>query len=119
MLLIVDPDPAWRELLADFFGLHSMETLHAPSGEEAIRALSSGPDLIILNLALPDIRGIELVRKIHGLSSGAAPPVLALGGTTLSSAEETLLSGRLKKPVNLEELLSRVKDRLKSVALPE
>lgn len=87
----------------------------AASGEEALTKLQGGvkPDLIITDLNMPGMNGIELIKKIRALPAFKFVPILFL--TTESQQEKRAeakaagASGWLVKPVNGDELLNTIK----------
>lgn len=87
----------------------------AASGEEALTKLQGGvkPDLIITDLNMPGMNGIELIKKVRALPSFKFVPILFL--TTESQQEKRAeakaagASGWLVKPVNGDELLNTIK----------
>ena len=107
-LLIVDSDPSWRELLGDFFQMNSFHVTLAGSGTDALRALSSNPDLILLDLALPEMNGVALIREIHRRIEGNTPPILICGNGKVPSDLSPLVRSHIPKPSSLELLLSEV-----------
>ena len=66
LLLVIDHDPASRKFLADRLGLHDYSVLTAPSGKEGlITAWQHLPQVIIIDPALPDIDGLELITRLR------------------------------------------------------
>ena len=65
-VLVVDDEPPIRKLLRMGLTTQGFQMLEAPDGRTALELLSRGPDLIILDLALPDIGGLDLLQKIRG-----------------------------------------------------
>ncbi|SDK15207.1 response regulator transcription factor [Streptomyces indicus] len=116
-LLVVEDDPTLRELLSASLRLAGF-TVHAvTTGAEALDAVRQGPpDLIVLDVMLPDFDGFEVVRRLRNdtaLSPSGPPPVLFL---TARDAAEDRISGLtaggddyVTKPFNLEELILRIR----------
>src|SRR5512132_4430384 len=74
-LLIVEDDPPIRRLLRTTLGAHDYRTLEAATGAEALSALRHyRPDLVLLDLGLPDMDGLALIAKIR--ESGPVPIVV-------------------------------------------
>ena len=63
-ILVVDDEPPIRKLLRMGLSAHGYEVLDAPNGKIALELLAKKPDLVILDLGLPDIDGLELLRRI-------------------------------------------------------
>ncbi len=118
-ILVVDDDEATRRLL-DLFLLESgeHEVLHAGVAQEALANLETGsPDLLVLDMRLPDMGGVELLQHIR--RGGYAGPVLAL---TASSSRDPILDALraepdspsiLLKPFDVDELAERVEALLR------
>lgn len=110
--LIIDDDPNARAALAELVEDEGFSTATAGSVEEARERLSPAPDVILLDLILPDGNGMELLRS---LPAGANTEVIVVTGhATLESSIEAIRRGAtdyLLKPVNIAHLrgvLSRV-----------
>ena len=70
LILVVEDDAAVRNLIATTLDTHDYRYHTAPSGEAAIlEAASHNPDVVLLDLGLPDIDGIEIIRKIRTWSN--------------------------------------------------
>ena len=64
-LLIVDDEPGIRMLLKDYFEMTGYETWTAENGREAVELAKKQPDLILLDINLPDLDGMSVCRKIR------------------------------------------------------
>ncbi len=115
-VLIVDDDPELRrflagELQADGYGVES-----AGTGQEALTRIRGGEwDLVLLDWTLPDFSGVEVCRRMR--ASGLDTPVLMVTARdAVSERVEALDAGAddyLTKPFSIEELLARVRARLR------
>jgi len=117
-ILVVDDDPEIRDLLARFLDKHGMETVTAPDGEKALRALKDrNPDLVVLDLMLPGDDGFEICRKVRQVST---VPVIML--TALAEDTDRIVGLELgaddyvTKPFNPRELLARIRAVLRRAA---
>ncbi len=116
-ILIVDDDAALRESLADQLGLYEeFEAIHVGFGAEGLEAAkTSAPDLIILDVGLPDLDGREVCRLMR--RNGIKVPVVMLTGA--DSESDTILgldSGAndyVAKPFRLGVLLARIRAQLR------
>ena len=80
-LLIVDDDPLQREVLGQLLEESSVELMFAASGTEALRvAHRRPPDLVLMDVNLPDMDGIETMRRLHGTRYGRRTPVIMITG---------------------------------------
>ena len=114
-ILVVEDDPAVRNLVTTALGLHGYDVERAETGELAVmEAASRNPDLIMLDLGLPDIDGVEVISKIRGWS---AVPIIVISARTEDSDKIGALDAGaddyLTKPFSVEELLARVRASLR------
>ena len=114
-ILVVEDDPAVRNLVTTALGLHGYDVEKAETGELAVmEAASRNPDLIMLDLGLPDIDGVEVISKIRGWS---AVPIIVISARTEDSDKIGALDAGaddyLTKPFSVEELLARVRASLR------
>ena len=113
-LLIADDEPDIVDTLARCFASRGYEILRASSGEEAVRQAGRAPDLILLDVNMPDLDGLEVCRRIRGHVSC---PIIFL---TARVEEADKLRGfaaggddYVVKPFNPLELTARVKSQLR------
>src|SRR6266513_430220 len=110
-VLVVDDDSALIRTLADILRVHGYSPTTAGSGEEGLKlAEDHPPALAVVDLRLPDMDGIELVSRLHELSS-LTEIVFLTGNASLDSALEALRQNSvdyLLKPVKVEKLLQVV-----------
>ena len=114
-ILVVEDDPAVRNLVTTALGLHGYDVEKAETGELAImEAASRNPDLIMLDLGLPDIDGVEVIAKVRGWS---AVPIIVISARIEDSDKIGALDAGaddyLTKPFSVEELLARVRASLR------
>ncbi|WP_327085248.1 response regulator transcription factor [Nonomuraea sp. NBC_01738] len=118
-LLVVDDEPNIRELLSASLRIAGFEVLVAADGREALQvAEASAPDLVVLDVMLPDLDGLDVARRLR--ESGRNVPVLF--ATARDAAEDKLAGLALgddyvTKPFSLEELLARIRAVLRRTAL--
>jgi two-component system OmpR family response regulator len=110
-LLVVDDEPGITEMLATTLGLAGYQVHTAATGREALKqVMAAPPDLVILDVMLPDIDGFEVCRRITELPD--APPVLLL--TARDSVLDKVIGlttgadDYLTKPFSIPEVLARV-----------
>ena len=122
-VLVVDDDPDTVERAAEVLSIHGFRVLTAPSGEEAFRlAVTTSPDVVLSDLAMPRVDGYELARRLSVLSG--KPPVLVAvtGRATERDRRRSAEAGfdmHLTKPVDpaiLVGLVKRLRDSLAGVA---
>jgi len=121
-LLVVDDTPANVKLLADLLTVKGYAVVTAASGKEALAAVErERPDLVLLDVVMPEMSGYEVCRKLREDPATATLPVVMV--TALDPAQERvkgLEAGAddfLSKPINQPELLARVRSLLRIKAL--
>lgn len=120
-ILIIEDEPPIRKLLSIALGSRGYKTVDAESGREGIRlATSVKPELIILDLGLPDIDGKEVVRTIREWSQ---VPIIACtvrnDDAEVIAALEMGTDDYITKPFNPDVLLARVQTNLRKSATHE
>jgi len=117
-ILVVDDEPANRKILARLLGSEFDVTL-ADCGENALEQLAHGvPDLVILDVMMPDINGYEVCRQLRAEPRLEAVPVLFLSAR--SSVEEVIAGysaggdDYVTKPFSHDVLLRKVRKRMES-----
>ena len=103
-VLIVDDNEHLREILASILRHSGYDILEASTGDEAIRqALNAKPQLILLDLDLPDIRGIDVAKKIKATAGASHIPIVACSASSgWEWRDEALRAGMaeyLQKPI--------------------
>jgi CheY-like chemotaxis protein len=108
-ILIVEDHPLMGELLTDLLKMYDHAS-HAPSGKEALKQIEQQtPDIILLDLTLPDVSGLELTRIIRRNKKTKSTPILAMSGHP--SNRECLEAGCndfIRKPFSTEDLLDHL-----------
>ena len=120
-ILVVDDDPRITDLLRRILAFEGYSVSVAPSGDEALRkALERPPDLMVLDIMLPGVDGLEVARRLR--AAGDSVPILMLTARdAVPNRVEGLEAGAddyLVKPFAPEELVARVKALLRR-SLPE
>ncbi len=106
-VLVVDDEPTVRALICAGLESADLQVIAVADGNSALASLNDAvPDLILLDLGLPGMNGVEVMDRLRSMPATAAVPVPLLTG--LAPAEETCADGVVQKPFNLEALRSRV-----------
>ena len=117
-ILVVDDQFGVRRMLVDAFRVDQHEVEMAENGTEALRLfISFEPDLILLDMKMPGMNGIETLEQIRGLGSQVAVILVTGYGDDVHSMEQAKglgILGYLAKPFDLFELRERVKAILNS-----
>jgi two-component system, OmpR family, KDP operon response regulator KdpE len=114
-VLVVDDEPPIRKLVRMGLSVHGYETLEAPSAKAALELLATPPDLIILDLGLPDMQGHDLLRTIRARNESIPIIVLSSRGDEAGKVQALDLGADdyVTKPFGMEELLARMRAALR------
>jgi two-component system KDP operon response regulator KdpE len=114
-VLVVDDEPPIRKLLRMGLSTQGYEILDAPSGKVALELIAQKPDLIILDLGLPDVDGLELLRQLRQEREGVAIVVLSSRGEEAAKVQALDLGADdyVTKPFGMDELLARIRAALR------
>jgi two-component system KDP operon response regulator KdpE len=110
-VLVVDDDPAIQRTLAIGLRARGYDVLPARDGRTAVEAVQEdGPDVVLLDLGLPDLSGVEVLRKVREYSQ---VPVIVLsarhGSDDKVEALDVGADDYVTKPFGMDELLARVR----------
>lgn len=111
LILVVEDDAPIKNLITTTLKTHEYKFLTAQNGETAIREITShSPDIILLDLGLPDMDGVDLIKKVRTWSN---VPIIVISARSEDADKiEALDAGAddyLTKPFSVEELLARVR----------
>ena len=114
-VLIVEDNEKNMKLFRDVLQATGYSTLEATTGEEAIElSLSQAPALVLMDVQLPGIDGVEALERLRQNERTASIPVLALTAQAMSGDRERFLEagfdGYLAKPVDVRELIETVRE---------
>ncbi len=114
-VLVVDDEPPIRKLLRMGLTAQGYQTLEAPNGKAALELLSQAPDLIILDLGLPDTQGHDLLRTIRARNESVPIVVLSSRGDEAGKVQALDLGADdyITKPFGMDELLARMRAALR------
>jgi two-component system, OmpR family, KDP operon response regulator KdpE len=114
-VLVVDDEPPIRKLLRMGLATANYAILEAPNGKSALSLLEEGPDLVILDLGLPDIDGHELLRTIRSRNERVPIVVLSSRGDEAGKvrALDFGADDYVTKPFGMDELLARLRAALR------
>jgi two-component system KDP operon response regulator KdpE len=114
-VLVVDDEPPIRKLLRMGLATQGYETIEAPTGMAALDRMAQNPDIIILDLGLPDIQGHDLLRMMRARNEKVPIVVLSSRGDEVGKVEALDLGADdyVTKPFGMEELLARMRAALR------
>ena len=112
LILVVEDDTSVRNLITTTLKTHEYRYLTAPDGQSAILETSShNPDIVLLDLGLPDIDGVEIIKKIRTWSN---MPIIVISArsedTDKIDALDAGADDYLTKPFHLDELSARIRN---------
>jgi two-component system, OmpR family, KDP operon response regulator KdpE len=114
-ILVVDDEPPIRKLLRMGLTSQGYAVVDAPNGKAALEQLAEKPDLVILDLGLPDVDGLELLRRIR--TSHESLPIVVLSSRGDEAGKVAALDlgadDYVTKPFGMDELLARMRAALR------
>jgi two-component system KDP operon response regulator KdpE len=119
-ILVVEDEPQLRQALAINLRARRYDVQAVPDGGSALHAASAGLiDLVILDLGLPDMDGVEVVRGLRGWST---VPIIVLSARDAQAAKVSALDAGaddyVTKPFGMDELLARIRAALRRAVPP-
>jgi two-component system cell cycle response regulator DivK len=113
-ILIVEDNEKNMKLARDVLQSKGYVTLEAVTGEDGVRiAVENKPDLVLMDIQLPGINGIEALRRVRADPECARIPIVAFTASVMSTDRSQIteagFDGFIGKPINLKEFLETVK----------
>ena len=118
-VLVIDDDPVILELMEAVLRPEGFEVLKAKDGRHGLQiARERNPDLVVLDLLMPEMNGFEVVDEMHGSPETASIPIVVLTNKSLSREEKDRLNGRIiairqKGEFHREDFVAQVRSLLK------
>ncbi len=118
LILIVDDNDNNRKLARDVLGFAGFRTIEATGGLEGVAlAMEHKPDLVLMDIRMPDLSGVEALKLLREDSRTAGIPIVALTSSTMSGDEDRFLAegfdGYLAKPISVREFPDQVRGFLR------
>jgi two-component system cell cycle response regulator DivK len=118
-ILIVEDNEKNMKLVRDILRHNGHATIEAPTGGEGVRLASEKkPDLILMDIQLPDIDGIEALRRIREDPALDAVAVIAVSASVMPDDQQKIVTSGfdafVTKPINLKQFVETVKRFLES-----
>ncbi len=119
LILVVEDDVPVRNLMSTTLKTHEYKYLTAPTGREAVLLASShNPDVVFLDLGLPDLDGVEVIRQIRSWSN---MPIIVISARSEDEDKIAALDAGaddyLTKPFSVEELLARLRATIRRLSV--
>ena len=113
-ILIVEDNEKNMKLVRDILRHNGHATIEATTGDEGVRlAIEKKPDLILMDIQLPDIDGIEALSRIRKDASLDAVAVIAVSASVMPDDQQKIVTSGfdafVTKPINLKQFLETVK----------
>ncbi|MGA7450422.1 MAG: response regulator transcription factor [Rhodoplanes sp.] len=114
-VLVIDDEPPIRKLLRMGLSTQGYAVLEAPNGKTALDLLAEAPGLVILDLGLPDMAGLDLLSTIRARNDSVPIVVLSSRGDEAGKVQALDLGADdyVTKPFGMEELLARMRTALR------
>ncbi len=117
MILIVEDDEKSRRLMRDVLEHQGYDVMETDQGEIAIELIRKlHPSLVLMDIHLPGISGLDAIREIRGDATIAATPVVAVTASVMGNARDKIrdagFDGFEPKPLNLREFLGTIRKLL-------
>jgi two-component system, OmpR family, KDP operon response regulator KdpE len=115
-VLVVDDEPAIRRFLRTSLSAQGYQVSEAANGADALESAGRAPvDILLLDLGLPDIDGIDIIKHVRG--QGSAIPIIVLSSRTDETNKVKALDlgadDYVTKPFGIDELLARIRAALR------
>jgi CheY-like chemotaxis protein len=117
LILIVEDNEKNRKLARDILQFHGYRTVEADSGEEGVRlAFETPPSLILMDIQLGRMNGIEALQILRGDDRTRAVPVIAVTASAMSQDRQVIMAagfdGYQPKPIDITAFLAAVRETL-------
>jgi len=119
LILIVEDNEKNLKLARDVLKFHGFRTIEAPDGETGVRLAGEQlPQLILMDIQLPGIDGIETLRRIRSVDATKGIPAVALTASVMSGDRERFdqagFDGFISKPIDVKAFPSQVRGYLEA-----
>jgi CheY-like chemotaxis protein len=117
LILIVEDDDKSRKLVRDLLAYDGYETIEAVNGLDVVRlARERSPALVLMDIQLPDISGIEARERIGAEAGTRHIPVIAVTASVMPEHRQRVVDaafdGYQRKPINMKELMAAVRQTI-------
>jgi len=112
-ILVVDDEPDVREFLSDYLGDNGFYVRTAEDGTQALKLIETDiPDLILLDLMMPEETGTGLYRKLHDKKAYREIPVIVISGAAGRDVAVSKSVPVFDKPIDKEALLAKIQETI-------
>jgi len=118
-ILVIEDNENNLYLIRFILENNGFEVLEARDGSEGLElAIQKSPDLIMVDIQLPDISGLEVTKRIRASEFGASIPIVAITSYAMAGDKENALSagcsGYIEKPIDPENIIAEINNYLSS-----
>ena len=118
LILIVEDNEKNMKLVRDILQAKGYETMEAVNAEDGIKlALERVPDLVLMDIQLPGMNGMEALKVLRAEQTTAHVPVVAITASVMTQDRQQIMdtgfNGFIEKPINLRDFLATVQASLK------
>ena len=119
LILIIEDNEKNMKLVRDVLQVKGYETLEAGTAEDGIRlALERNPDLVLMDIQLPGMNGIDALAVLRGNPATVRIPVVAVTASVMQQDRKQIteagFDGYIGKPINLREFLETVRSMVET-----
>ena len=117
LILVIEDNDSSRKLVRDVLKFRGYEIVEAETGEDGVRmAQERPPHLVLMDIRLPGIDGIEALRQLRALAVTREIPVLAMTASVMTEHRQKIMDagfdGFQSKPINVKEFVAAVEQLL-------
>ena len=114
LILIVDDNELNLKLLRDVLQLEGYRTVEAATAGSALeRAVAEPPDLVLMDVGLPDLSGVDALHRLRAAPATRTIPVLAVTASAMAGDRERLIAAGfddyVPKPIRVRDMMARVR----------
>lgn len=120
MVLVVEDNPNNMKLITLVLKKHGYETIEAVSGEDGVeKAATENPDMILMDVLLPGIDGLETTRRIRKIKSMQKVPIIAITSYAMAGDRDKVMeagcNGYFEKPIDPLTIIEKIEKIVKGV----
>jgi two-component system cell cycle response regulator DivK len=113
LILIVEDNDKNRKLVRDVLTFKGYEVIETETGEEGVRlAQERGPSLVLMDIRLPGIDGVEALRRLRAEETTREIPIMAMTASVMSEDRQKIMAagfdGYQSKPINVTDFVAAV-----------
>jgi CheY-like chemotaxis protein len=113
LVLLVEDDQDTREMYSEYLSYSGLRVTEAPTGFRALeRAREQRPDVVVTDIAMPGMDGLELSRRLRAEPPMRDVPIIAVSGHPTDRARDAGCNVMLEKPCTPDELLHAIEEVL-------